>query len=848
MEVKSPLRSPESKRRSGTISTFRSEELEYTSFQLLTTSQLNAKYLLEKPSAYYEAMEKQKFALITRATHTNKSSLSLAFCTALQRQSIFDQYQTLYNNKGGWSDHNVFKAAYSEISLQCLRAFTNCPNEITAEEKRRSIETLFSHVNQSKNFASKFLIAARLEALGAIEKAIIIYSHLIAKEFVAPAQFSNLIRIGTESSEALYQIGKNIIIKTIVDDKFRPALVHFIKTAIATLVPRTLPQDIHKHFSIFEEQEARTQSLIDIALACTELAVYNKNTTHAQAARFLSRCLMAGVQNYLVKNPQKACTILEQAYLRSAIRERELLIKQLIEFDKKLLKDYWVQATLANFYTLSIPVKDGIESLNDAQEALGYFKAVYDLISPKNKGTYGVDLSLISAIRRNSYQLALALLNIQSSLNEGSENSIQMLHQVEYLLYQSGLLGYPKSHCKLAMLMETHMDSGDNSNLIEAIDLHYRSALEAAMMRLSNQEYENILGQYREFVIRHLQMHTRLVDQYTRRLDDMRLNLHALDQLKKYNAAPTVGLFSSNTDKKDAKKQLEVLSEKSPLAIACLWSIITWSSTQNTLSDQLIDLLLYRGLCPITDPDFILKCINIFTDYYILAKQDPHATLFFTCLQKSILKTEQLDPDTRVAVCSIIDFYLNIINNKLEACKKPITAFTHYCISIFAVLEQRILLTPDAHRILKEFFDPKATIPVIFPTASPSSFQDGQIFDKIKPLQREQKASLLIGLERSHFPRDDSIYNNNETTSSSAPSTPTHEFGSRDRAESTVEKQPAKTKRMQLVRSASAPNLFLKKKTTSAPAILEKHWNTSSEPEGSTQEQSKLRAKVGRLA
>jgi len=820
MEAKSNFASPQN---SPGRPPFRSDELEFATLQLLLTAQNNVVSQIEKPSEFLHEMDAQRGLLVSRATFSNPSALSRAFCAALDRDNVYQSLETIYTTFKITDDYAQFKLAYDEISTQILQAFTESPHDPKINERRK---TLFSYAKQTENNTVKFLIAARLETLGAIDLAVILYAYLLTKNYSPPTQLANLIRIGKDSPEAFYQIGKHIIIRTFTDDKFRAPLIEFTKQAIIYLLPDTLTPEVQSIFSTFTS--GKNQSLTEIALTCIQLAVYNKAATHAQAARFFSQRAVEGVPNHLAKSPQVACEILEYAYRRSAAKERELLLKQLIEFGKPtstLSKDPWVNTMLANFYTLSLTAGSAknLNALEVAQKAYEHYQRVYDLISSEREGLYSQDYKLISIVRRNSYSLAATLLTLQDSNRDNIPISERLLEQAEHLLSQSGQLGYANSHCKLAILLETRADSPMPTEDAEEIDFHYRAALEAAMAKLDKKEYETILGRYREFVNRHLKMHTRLVDQYSLRLDDMRLNIEALSQYEKHQAAPTLGLFSSMfssvaNPKKEAKLRLEALSENAPLARALLWKLETRRSPQ---PDNLIDMLLFRGLCPNSDPNFIPKCVTLLTDYFTLAtKKDNNALQLFECLKQGMLNTEQLTAETRENVLTLIEFYVNIINNKLEACRKPASTFPAGCRAIFFTLEQRVLLKPETYRTLRDFFDPIQNTP-----AKPQKGSLGESFTKVRRTPPRLIGSLLMD---QASPRGRSIGSNNrtsegETAAGSAPPAVPHGFPrSRHRANTKLSKHEAQASKTPLLRSNSAPSLIeMKKKTASAPPILQ---------------------------
>jgi hypothetical protein len=758
--------SPRAKRRSGTVR-YQSEVLDFTTLQLMSTAQANYANQVKRISEFSAAMNSQKTQLHKNAlTPQNLSLLSAAFCISLYQENISAYLDKLYSAHQNAEDFSLFERAYLEIKRDLDGVFTYWPQGAGVDLTTRYAETLYSHAEKSENSACKLLIAARLEVFGYKDYAVIIYAYLLAKNFSPLSQLANLIRIGVGSPEALFQISQHIISKKFSEEKFHSPLFFYTKMAIQQLELRKSPADIEKNFLDFTT--SRKPAWISIALRCIELAVYNNKAPHTHAACYFSTQLMSGIENHLIQNPKKACDILDYVFKHNLMnfksipkevhsqqdkekvensilliiqqrKNRAQLLKQLKEFYRENNEDLWVNAILAKFYTLSLNQessisennllgvlqKSNIKLLEESQEAYEHSQRVYTGIFSNNNSPCGQETALISSLRQYSYMLAESMLALHDSYRDDAHIASPLLTRIEHLLTQSGQLAYYYSHYKLAMLKQTRVRMPISAGAAQEIDNHFRCALEDCMVNLNKNEFEIILGHYQAFITLHkLQpSHQRLLEKYKLRFDDMRLNLEALVQFAKArNAPPGSFLFSSN-ERKEALTQLESLSTKSPLATAILWHLSGMLSKQSRL-ESFITSLDFRGLLYNADINDFKNIITIFTDYFILAKKDPHAKIFFTCLESGLRKSLQIlqiNQALRTQLQALNDFYTNIIDGNLEACRKTIRTSYDSCSSAFSMLNERLLLPPETYNHLRELFNPNAAAPIAFATNNSSN-------------------------------------------------------------------------------------------------------------------------------
>jgi hypothetical protein len=756
--------SARTKIKSGTLR-YKSDVLDFTTLQLLSTAQANHGNQVKKISEFSAAMNSQKTQLHKNAlTPQNLSLLSAAYCISLYQENVSAYLDKLYAAHQNAEDFSLFERAYLEIKRDLEGVFTYWPLGAEVDLTPRYAEILYSHAEKSENSVCKLLIAARLEVFGYKDYSVVIYAYLLTTNFSPLAQISNLIRIGVGSPEALFQISQQIISMNFSDEKFQGPLFFYTKMAIQQLELTRSPADVKQNFLDFNT--SRKPAWVSIGLRCIELAIYNKKAPHAHAACYFSTLLMSGIKNHLIPNPEKACAILDYVFKHNLMNfkyipkeahspqdkiklensilliiqqrnNRALLLKQLKEFHRKNNDDLWINAILAKFYTLclnqdlsisennllAVVQKSNIKLLEESQEAYEHFQRVYSGISSNNNSPCAQETALISSLRQYSYVLAESMLALHDSYRNDEHIAPPLLLRSEHLLTQSAHLGYYYSHYRLAILKQTRVTTPLSGAAAQEIDNHFRCALEDSMANLNKNEYEIILAHYQAFITLHkLQpTHQRLFDKFKLRLDDMRLNLEALVQFDKARNAPARGILFSSNERKLALTQLDFLSARSPLAAAILWHLNGMLGKQSRC-ESFITTLDFRGLLFNLDSNDFKNIITIFTDYFILTKKDPHAKVFFTCLESGLKKSPQIlqiNQALRTQLQTLKDFYTAIIDDDFEACRKCIRTSYDTCSSAFSMLNERLLLPPKTYNHLRELFNPIAAAPVAFAENAP---------------------------------------------------------------------------------------------------------------------------------
>ncbi len=725
---------PQTRRRGGS---YNSEALEYTTWQLLATHQANNNR--QDVITNKSKLEERRRVLAERALRTDTASaVSAAFCLALLDDGIEKPFEKLLETSKDCPDSQMFgNARKALLHTNIFFPFVIAPTRLD----KTQINALynFSISEECTNRISIMLIAARFETGNEIERAVILYATLLTKNFSANSQLANLMRIGDNSPEALYQIGKFIFNTQFSVEKFKVPLIHFFKSAYSKLQTDDVPREIKDSFTdFFQNQEPRWN---DIALMCITLSVYNSKHSLEPAARFLSSLAMKG--EHIRESPQKACTTLAYAYHRSALpKEKEKLMSILKKFHEQQPDDLWVNSMLASVYTdtLKSPRQDDEES---AKRAFEHYQKVYENLFSNPQDYYRKTHPLIPSLPANSYNLAMVFLKFHDRYRSNTKVGPELLARALHLLEQSGKLGNFRSYYQLALQRESQLKNSTPKEELEIIDNYFRCALEGAMTALDAKEYTAILTRYDAFVKKHLPLQQLVAKQYQLRGRDTQSNLKALS------------LYSNN---KYSDKEFKDLATTTPIACALDWENSTLF--ESTYYKRLIDLLHTRGLS-----DKQADIITLLTDYFILATNHPQARVFFTCLQRGLSNTALFEDSIIEKLEVLIDFYLNLIDDEILACKTSIKRSPVLCRAAAKRLEEGFLLKPEIYNALQGIFTPQTK--ELGSARRGLTFFDNtaeaEAFQQWKEMSKDQRTQFVIH-SASNSPRDP-----NATAAGSAP-------------------------------------------------------------------------------
>lgn len=718
---------------------YNSESLENTTWKLLLTHQAHNNP--QQATANKSRLEEKRIALSNEALRADTSSaVTAAFCLALLDDGIEKPFEKLLETSKHCPDHQMFcNARKALLHTTIFFPFVIAPHQLDKTQILALYD--YSISEECTNNISRMLIGARFESGMELERAVIIYASLLAKNFSPNSQLANLMRIGEGSPEALYQIGKHILKTKFSVEKFQAPIIDFFKTAYSRLKADDSPAEIQESFEeFFDAEDIRWD---DIAIMCITLAVYNNKHSLEPASRYLSTLYTLG--EVVPKSSQKACTSLEYSYRRSRLRrEKEKNIDMLKKFHAENSEDLWVNSMLASVYTayLKSLKKESEEAtiFEFTRKAYDHYVKVYDRLFSEYQKFYRESFPLMPELARNSYELASILLKLHDQYRSNIKLGPLLLEQAVTLLKKSGKLAHSKSHYKIARLEEVSLSSPSPKEALDLVNAHYRFALEGAMATLNLKEYQTILKSYSAFVRKHNPTQQLIVIQYQVREKDLDSNLQVLT------------LYRNN---KYGTTEFKNLAQNSPMGCALDWenSIFFDSSYYN----RHVDLLITRGLVNSLNAKFNDDIITLLTDYFILASTYPQARVFFSCLKKGLANTNKIDASLAQEIAVVIDFYLNILDGDFLDCRIPFERYPEACKKVFNTLEQRFLLQPATYDFLQCIMNPKSTAPFTFRKGSgPGFFDDSreaELFAQFKSLPDSARRNILQSAASS--PRDE---------------------------------------------------------------------------------------------